>query len=478
MNFTYSPAVLEKWVIRKEAVVMILKSVFDAFVQKRPVCVLARGILERLMDPEKIDELFESTATAGYTKTLRFSTLVQLMADVVLGVHPAVHAAFQSLHEAGEIPVSLTAVYNKLDRVEPRVSAALVRDSAERAAPVIDALNGRLAAWLPGYRCRIVDGNHLRATEHRLKELRKTWAAPLPGKILVVLDQERMLAEEVFLTEDGHAQERSLFDAVLPSVKLKDLWIADRNFCTLKFLFGIRRRGGTFLIRQHGQLKGRLIGRKRKIGRCETGVVYEQTIRLTDPDTEKTADFRRITIKLDKPTRDGDYELHLLSNVPAEDADAIVLAELYRKRWTIETVFQEITQTLQCEIATLGYPKAALFAFCLALLAFNAVSVLKASLRAVHGEETVQQTVSGYYLSLEIRGTYDGMMIAIPEEHWTVFRTLTTRKLATLLKQIARHVNLSRYRKHPRGPKKPPPKKTTYKNGGHVSTYKLLQQRK
>ena len=457
---------------------MILESVFDPFVQKRPVCVLARGILERLMDPQRIDALFENTAEAGYTRTLQFSTLVQLMADVVLGVHPAVHAAFQSLHEAGEIPVSLTAVYKKLDRVEPHVSAALVHDSAEQAAPVIDAMKGRLAAWLPGYRCRIVDGNHLGATEHRLEELRRTWAAPLPGKALVVLDQERMLAEEVYLTENGHAQERSLFDAVLPSVKLKDLWIADRNFCTLKFLFGIARRGGTFLIRQHGQLKGQLIGRKRRIGRCETGVVYEQTIRLRDPATGETADFRRVSIKLDKPTRDGDCELHLLSNVPVEDADPLVLARLYRKRWTIETAFQEITQTLQCEITTLGYPKAALFAFCLALLAFNAVSVLKASLRAVHGEERVQQTVSGYYLSLEIRGTYDGMMIAIPEDHWTMFRTLTTQKLATLLKQIARHVNLSRYRKHPRGPKKPPPKKKTYKNGGHVSTYQLLQQRK
>jgi hypothetical protein len=300
----------------------------------------------------------------------------------------------------------------------------------------------------------------------------------LPGKILVVLDQERMLAETVFPTEDGHAQERSLFDAVLPSVKLQDLWIADRNFCTLAFLFGIRRRGGFFVIRQHGAVKGTLVGRKRKSGRCATGVVYEQTIRLTDPETDEDVDFRRITIELDKPTRDGDYELHLISNVPEKDADAIVLANLYRKRWTLETVFQETTQTLQCEIATLGYPKAALFAFCLALLAFNAVSVLKASLRAVHGEEAVQTKVSGYYLSLEIRGTYDGMMIAVPDEHWTVFRTLSVKKFAALLKQIAGHVNLSRYKKHSRGPKKPPPKKTTYKNGGHVSTYRLLQQRK
>lgn len=454
---------------------MLLGKRFEAFVERRPVCVMARGILERMFDPARLDALFAQTAQAGYTKILHFSTLVSLMGDVVLGVRPTVHAAFQAM-EKREDSVSLTAIYNKLDRVEPRLSAALVRDAAEQTAPVIDALQARLPPWLPGFRCRILDGNHLSATERRIEELRTTWAAPLPGKVLVVLDQERMLAEEVFLTEDGHAQERSLIDATLESIRAKDLWIADRNFCTLKFLFGIARRLGYFLIRQHGTLKGKLLDRPRKIGRSTTGVVYEQVIVLIDPETDKPCKFRRLTVKLDKPTRDGDRELHLLTNVRKRKADAVTLANLYRKRWTIETVFQEITATLQCEISTLGYPKAALFAFCLALVAYNAVSLLKASLRSVHGEEVVTKTLSGYYLALEIRGTYEGMMIAIPEKHWAIFRTLSLKQLVAVFKEIASHVRLERYRKHPRGPKKPPPRKTKYKNGGHISTHKALTQ--
>lgn len=252
------------------------------------------------------------------------------------------------------------------------------------------------------------------------------------------------------------------------------MWIADRNFCTLKFLCGIHRRGAGFLIRQHKQVKGRLVGPRRKVGRIETGIVYEQKIHLNDPHTDKPVEFRRITIKLDAPTRDGDMELHVLSNVPEEDAEALVLAELYRKRWTIETMFQEVTLTLQCEISTLGYPQAALFAFCLALLAYNAASVLKASLRDVHGEEVVRDQVSGYYLSLELRGPYEGMMIAIPEEHWAIVHALSIKQFAKLLRGLAGHVVLARYRKHPRGPKKPPPKKSNYQNGGHVSTYRIL----
>jgi hypothetical protein len=226
-----------------EAASMLLDKVFQPFLERRPVCVLARGLLERLFAPDRIDALFAQTADVGYTRKLHFATLVRLMGDVVLGVYPSVHAAFQAL-EPHAVTVSLTALYNKLDRVEPAVSAALVGDAAQQTAPVIDALRTRREPWLPGYRCRVLDGNHLSATEHRLEALRTTWAAPLPGKVLVVLDQERMLAEAVFLTEDGHAQERSLLDAVLGSVQAQDLWIADRNFCTLKFLCSIARRGG------------------------------------------------------------------------------------------------------------------------------------------------------------------------------------------------------------------------------------------
>ena len=53
---------------------------------------------------------------------------------------------------------------------------------------------------------------------------------------------------------------------------------------------------------------------------------------------------------------------------------------MYRKRWTIETAFQELEATLDGEINTLGYPKAALFAFCVALVSYNLMSVIKAAL--------------------------------------------------------------------------------------------------
>lgn len=451
-----------------------LGKVFQPFIEERPIAVMTRGVLENLLDPERIDELFERTAEVQYTRELAFSSVVDLMGQVVLGVQPSVHAAYQA--QAEKLGVSDQAVYDKLNHIEVRVSAELVRDSARQAAPVIRSLRAKMPALLKGYRTKILDGNHLSASEHRIEELRTTWAAPLPGKILVVLDQELMVASDVFLCEDGHAQERSLLDDVLSSVQRDELWIADRNFCTIDFMVGIATRLGTFLIRQHGQLKGELIGARKAKGKTSTGTVYEQKMRIIDSNG-KALTLRRITVKLKKATRDGDTELHLLTNLPVKDASAVKAAGLYAKRWTIETMFQELTENLTCEVNTLGYPKAALFGFCLALMAYHAVSVIKAALRAIHGRETVEQEVSGYYLSLEISQTYDGMMVAIPPRHWKKFRTLTPTQLARLLKELAANINLRRYRKHPRGPKKPPPKKSKYKNGGHVSTARLIAMR-
>ena len=454
---------------------MLLDTIFAPFVKERPICVMARAVLERLLDAQRIDDLFARTAERQYTRELMFSSLVQLMSEVVLGVHPSVHAAYTTNHEA--IGVSTTALYNKLDRVEPRVSAALVGDSAQLAEPVVKALGASHPRWIPGYQIKVLDGNHLSATAHRLKELRGTWAAPLPGQALVVLDQQRMLITDVMLSEDGHAQERSLIPQVLDLVEADQLWIEDRNFCTLGLMCGIARRDAAFVVRQHGQLQGELRGRAKRTGTTRSGPVYEQAMAVQDPATGETMRIRRITIKLKVPTRDGDTELHILSNVPRGRASAAQLARVYGKRWSIETAFCEITTTLTCEIHTLAYPKAALFTFCLALLAYNAVSLIKAALRSQHGRKKINAEVSGYYLSLEIGRSYDGMMIAIPAPHWTFFRELSDRGFAEVLRELALSVNLSRYRKHPRAPKKKPPERTPYQNGSHVSTAKLLAQR-
>jgi IS4 transposase len=455
---------------------MILGEVFERFAHDSPLTVMAHGVMENALNPTVVDRLFEEVAEAQYTRKLLFSSVVDLMSLVVCRIKPAIHAAYQA--RQATIGVTIKAVYEKLDRIEPGLSEALVGTTARRLEPVIEAMGGGRAPLLPGYRVRILDGNHLAATEHRIAELRVTRAGALPGQALVVLDPRLMLATDVVTCEDGHAQERSLLGRVLPLVAPRDVWVDDRNFCTTDFLFGIAQRGAFFVTRQHAAtLHWEFAGKRRRRGRIETGEVFEQTITARN-DAGEILILRRITVELDQPTRDGDREIHIVTNLPRRDAPAQRIAELYRGRWTIETAFAELAATLNGEVETLGYPKAALFAFCVALVAYNVLSAVKAALRSVHGEQRVAEEVSAYYVAEEVQMTHRGMMIAIPEDEWVVWHDLTPRELGAVLVELAGLVRMAEYRKSPRGPKKPPPQKQSGAKIKHVATAKILAARK
>jgi hypothetical protein len=132
---------------------------------------------------------------------------------------------------------------------------------------------------------------------------------------------------DVFPCEDGHAQERSLFGALRETVQTNDLWIADRNFCTCALLCDIDRRGACFIIRQHAGLPFESVHVLRAVGRIETGHVAEQRVQVRDAQGG-THLFRRIRVKLDQPTRDGDRVLYILTNLPLHKASAKRVARL------------------------------------------------------------------------------------------------------------------------------------------------------
>jgi hypothetical protein len=454
---------------------MQLGETFERFLQRAPISVMYRALLERALDPRELDRLFEREANDQYTRELLFSTLVRLMATVVFGVKPSVRAAY--LASLGEVAASLSAVYEKLKGIETDVCRALVRDTTGRLEPIVRQLDAALPGPVPGYRAKVLDGNHLAGTEHRVPATRATRAAALPGQALVVLDPALMLVVDVVPCEDAHAQERSLVDQVLPGVEPGDLWVADRNSCTTRLLFGILAGGGSFLVRQHkSTLHWEEATAWEDAGRVATGSVSEQAIRASDPGSGAMAELRRIRLVLDRPTRSKDKELFLVTDVPRDRATAAMLAEAYRRRWTLENVFQTLTEALRCEIDTLAYPKAALFGFCVALVAYNVLATVRAALRSEHGAEVVEAKASSRHMAEEVASTYQGMMIAVPPSEWGPIGRLGTAEMAEFLREVASQAWLARYPRATRGPKKPQPRKASGRKNHHVSTARLLNQ--
>lgn len=448
----------------------MLSSIFDQFVQESPVTVMARGLMARIFAADRMDKLFATYAKVQYQRDLLFSSQVDLMSLVVCGIQKSVNAAYKA--KAVELSISTTALYNKLNGVETEVSQALVRETAQDLQQIVQTIGGEQPHPCPGYEMRIVDGNCLAGTDHRLDAIRSYAATALPGKMLVVLDPISKLVVDIFPIEDGHAQERSRFKEVLAVVKPKQIWTGDRNFCTAEFLTTIAERSAFFVIRQHGSLGWKEVSELTAAGQTGTGDVFEQEIEICYQG--KPLRCRRIVVKLFKPTRDQDSEIAILTNLSPLVADTAQTTYLYRDRWSVETLFQTVTENFNGEIQTLAYPKAALFSLAMAFATYNILATIRAALGSVHGVGKIEAGLSDYYLVDEVQGIYRGMMISIPAPHWQVFETFSIGQMVTVLQHLAHHVHLKRFLKATRGEKKKRPALIVNPNHRHVSTARLL----
>lgn len=451
---------------------MTLPAILNPFVKGAAATVMTRMATEWLIDEPTLEALFEQVTDAQYTRELTLTHLVHILLDVASGTRPSPRAAFWARWE--QIRVSEAAFYGKLQRMEPAIAAAVVRQTAARARAVIAAAGGLRDEPIPGYHARILDGNALAGTEHRIRPLRNLRAAGLPGKSLAVYEPVSGLIADVILCEDAYTQERALLDQV--RLDAGHLWIADRNFCVRWFLREVERRMAFFLIRRHQKdLPFTPLRELVLIGRCDTGVVFEHRIRVEDPEGGEPQVMRRIVLVLDQPTRDGETEIELVTNLPAA-ISAIVICATYRGRWRIEGHFQRLTELLHCEVPTLSYPRAALFAFAMAVVAGNALALLEGNLRAVHGEEEVTE-FSHYAVVDEIAHTYRGMMIAVPPATWSFVRAYDVAAMAEAMKDVAAQVRVYWMRKASGGRKKVKTEKQKSGNDSpHVSTQRLLDQ--
>ena len=63
----------------------MLGEVFERFVEKSPLSVMVHASLERVLSADRLDLWFERTAQKQYTRDLLFSSIYDMMNQVVLG---------------------------------------------------------------------------------------------------------------------------------------------------------------------------------------------------------------------------------------------------------------------------------------------------------------------------------------------------------------------------------------------------------
>lgn len=443
------------------------QDVLQKFAVKAPFAVMTRLVTQAVIS-EELDRVFEQHRESQYERNVQFSAVAMAVADVAMNFSENFNQAYK-VHRK-QLGVAITSFYDKIKATETAVSEAIVAKSAEKARQLQDALG--FVPWeiLPGYRVLGVDGNVLAKTDKRLGVLREAAGAPLPGKAVARFDLQRQLFDRAYLLEDAHDQESATCDRLVEDLLPHDVLVADRHYCIVRFLENIAAATGRFVIRQHGRLKGVLLGKRKRLGRTSSGMVYEQAMKLSAD--EKALVVRRITVVLDTPTRDGEIEIHVLTNLPTE-VDGRTISDVYRLRWEEENAFHVLQMTLTCELASVGHPRAALLLFCLSMLAFNIRQVIFAALYAEHADENVEE-ISHFHVSKEVSRYTDGMLVALDDEAWRALTPTSEHGVVRLLRTIARGIDLGDYKKSRRGPKKKKPKRSRNVKSSHVSTARLL----
>ena len=226
---------------------MVLPAILDPFATGAAPSVMARVALDWMIEATSIDPILDDVAQGQYSREFLLGHFVEVMADVACGFRPSPRAAF--LKRQFDRIASLSAFYRKLGRMELAVSTAIVRETADRAFRLVAAAGGLLPEPVPGYAARILDGNIVTGTDHRLTVTRSTRSAALPGMSLAVYEPISGLVRDIVLEENAHTQEWALLDRV--TIGHDQLWIMDRNFCVRTFLFRIHRAEAFFLVRWH-----------------------------------------------------------------------------------------------------------------------------------------------------------------------------------------------------------------------------------
>ncbi len=347
-------------------------------------------LLHYAMADSWLDDLWARNRGPCFEKQLKFRTLAHLITDALIEHEGSGYQAFTRAQEQGTLPVSITSSYDKLGNLPLPLSEALLAEGTQRLNAVLPetlAVEPLPACWA-GFEVFGADGKAIKHVRRLLKPLRGLQAGILGARASVGLDLRTGLAVAMVGHLDGEAGEAALTEGLLPKLAElagEKLWLVvlDRLYCNLSFPREVLKAGGHFLIRY-----------------CSNTTFVADASRpaqeLRDADGRrivqewgwlgKVAKADRVYVRrITKHLADG-KELGVITDLLDEATyPAEAMLTTYHSRWSLETVFQQITDVFSLKHLIGTQPKAVLFQLSFCLLLYNALQVVRTHL-ASHQE--------------------------------------------------------------------------------------------
>lgn len=473
---------------------------------------LAATVLETcdfVFDDTFLQSLWDQNRGRCYQDVLSFEDFLRLMRDALVHHGGSAHRVFLDLERTGDQPCDESNFYRKLARTPVALSRALLREGTgrlrqllpESAEPV-----AQLPACFDAYRPVVGDGKKIKDAAKRLAPTRGFGGRLLGAKALVAMDLRSGMALAMSDSLDGMSNDVPLVPELMRQLhRVVDgpmLSVWDRQFddvATMRHLAA--RPGDAFVVRakqtqavftvessvESTDGQGRRVldevgvlgqGPKRMKLRRVTlfrGDDNQNGVGVTRKNNKAKGGKKADAASQEKtsPEKSGAEDVVLLSNLLDREAfPAADLLALYKHRWGIEQVFQQITETFSLSHLIGCSPKATLLQFAYCLLLYNLMQLIKIYVARDGG--VLASAVSMFYLFNDVKKELSAWAYHTRGQWPRTERDATQmkRRLDELLHGSWDPVSYSKASdKKPRNKPKPKP----LLRGGHSSVQRLLE---
>jgi hypothetical protein len=441
-----------------------------------PLAEAVVSVWRWVADPLFLLSVFARHCGAGYEKEISFGVLVQLIADALLEHQGSGRKSFARGREQGLLTASAQAVYQKLGRVPLGLSEAWLAESTARGQPIYpSAARLPLPSSLQGLEVIVVDGKAIKRVAKRLKPLQGRKGGVLGGKALVALELRSGVAVAMATHPDGETNDAKLVPALLPQVREHvagaRVGVADRQFCDVTQTAAFATGADQFLVRYHPKTPFCPDStRFAQAGQDAYGRSWREDWGWLGCEQARQRRFvRRITL-----VRPGEETIILLTDLlAAAQYPANDLLALYLARWSIERVFQQITEVFHLQTLIGTTPQGTVFQLAFCLLLSNLVQVVWAYVATAQARPVA--TLSTELLFADVHRQLVALTELVPALHIeTLFvPLLSAESLRAQLRRVLTTVWTPRWLKAPAKKRTVPTPRTPIR-GNQTSVYRLV----
>jgi hypothetical protein len=446
-----------------------MNSFESELMRRSPLAGCVLELSDHVFNPGLLAEIYDQHRGRCYEDVLSFDSFLVLMRDALVRYGGSAHKLFVELENTGDHPVDESNFYRKLGRMPVPVSRALLREGSKRLAELMPAPASVLPKCFDGFEVVIGDGKKIKDAAKRLAPTRGFSGSLIGAKALVGIDARTGLALAMSDSLDGLTNDvplvPELMQQLIQVIDRPILSVWDRQFGEPKTMrMFMVRPGDVFVTRVKETLTFTADSRVKTIdsqGRCvidEMGFCGHGKTRMP---------VRRVSL-----IRPGEDDVILVTNlIDIQLYSAADLLELYAKRWGIEQIFQQVTETFSLQHLIGSAPKAVLLQFSFCLLLYNMMQVIKAYV-AQDGAVLIT-LISMHYLFDHTRRQLQAWAYHTSSTWPASNRTTSAmrQRLAQLLKGIW---NPKLFTKAADKKPRSKPKPITYLKGGHSSVQRIL----